>query len=163
PGQRPGHEEPARPHRRSAYRAMAAPVPPRQGAIPPTGDPLRRARPPPRHRPRRGIGLSRRDRWKAWTGRPPPGYTHAPAGARGPVHEAFAPLAADPEPTKSIAKRPPAPIEELPPDDKPNGAVIWISGYWAFDDERNDFLWVSGTWRAPPPGKQWVAGYWRED
>ncbi|MCX6864683.1 MAG: hypothetical protein NTV46_00435, partial [Verrucomicrobia bacterium] len=25
---------------------------------------------------------------------------------------------------------------------------------------RNDFLWVSGTWRALPPGREWMAGYW---
>ena len=28
------------------------------------------------------------------------------------------------------------------------------------DDERTDFLWVSGTWRALPPGREWMAGYW---
>lgn len=33
----------------------------------------------------------------------------------------------------------------LPPDQKPEGDdVAWIPGYWAWDDERNDFLWVSG-------------------
>ena len=36
----------------------------------------------------------------------------------------------------------------------------WIPGYWAWDDERADFLWVSGIWRALPPGRQWVPGYW---
>src|SRR5262249_9933128 len=46
---------------------------------------------------------------------------------------------------------------------KPDGEVLWISGYWAWDEERSDFLWVSGVWRTPPPGKQWVPGYWRED
>jgi hypothetical protein len=40
--------------------------------------------------------------------------------------------------------------------------VIWIGGYWHWDDERNDYLWVSGTWRTPPPHKQWIAGYWRD-
>lgn len=49
----------------------------------------------------------------------------------------------------------------LPPDQKPEGDdVAWIPGYWAWDDERNDFLWVSGVWRALPPGRQWVPGYW---
>jgi hypothetical protein len=82
--------------------------------------------------------------------------------ARGPVHEAFAPLVADPKPTKPIPKQPPVPLEEMPPAEKPEGNVVWISGYWAWDEDRNNFLWVSGTWRSPPPGKQWVAGYWRE-
>ena len=38
--------------------------------------------------------------------------------------------------------------------------MAWIPGYWAWDDERTDFLWVSGIWRALPPGRQWVPGYW---
>ena len=83
--------------------------------------------------------------------------------ARGPVHEAFACLAADPVPTRLVSKRPPAPIDEMPPAEKPAGDVIWISGYWAWDDDRSDYLWVSGLWRSVPPGKQWVAGYWREE
>jgi hypothetical protein len=83
--------------------------------------------------------------------------------ARGPVHEAFASLAGEPIPTQPVTQRPPRPIEEMPPADKPEGNVLWISGYWAWDDERKDYLWVSGIWRTPPPGKQWIAGYWREE
>jgi hypothetical protein len=82
---------------------------------------------------------------------------------RGPVHEAFATPATEPVPTKPISKEPPKQLEEMPPDQKPEGNVVWIGGYWAWDDDRNDFLWVSGIWRALPPGKHWVAGYWRED
>jgi hypothetical protein len=81
---------------------------------------------------------------------------------RGPVHEAFAETVTyDPEPGVVVSKSPPAAIEELPPDQRPEGAnVSWIPGYWGWDDERNDFLWVSGVWRALPPGRQWVPGYW---
>jgi hypothetical protein len=81
---------------------------------------------------------------------------------RGPVHEAFAETVTfDPEPGIVIPKAPPAAIEELPPEQRPEGAnVEWIPGYWAWDDERSDFLWASGIWRALPPGRQWVAGYW---
>jgi hypothetical protein len=82
---------------------------------------------------------------------------------RGPVHEAFASPATEPEPTKPVPRKPPRPVEELPPDQKPEGGAIWISGYWAWDVERNDFLWVSGIWRVPPLGKRWVAGYWRAE
>src|SRR5262249_50735225 len=82
--------------------------------------------------------------------------------ARGPVHEAFASLTGDPQPTPVVPKRPPKNLEELPPEEKPEGDMIWVSGYWHYDDERKDFLWVSGIWRAPPQGKRWVAGYWRE-
>jgi hypothetical protein len=81
---------------------------------------------------------------------------------RGPVHEAFAEAVSfDPQPGLIIPQRPPDPIEESPPEHRPAGEhVTWIPGYWAWDDERNDFLWVSGTWRALPPGRQWVTGYW---
>ena len=81
---------------------------------------------------------------------------------RGPVHEAFAGIVTfNPEPGVVIAKAPPAIIEELPPEERPEGEnVTWIPGYWGWDDERTDFLWVSGTWRALPPGRQWRAGYW---
>jgi hypothetical protein len=81
---------------------------------------------------------------------------------RGPVHEAFAETVTfDPEPGIVVPKAPPAAIEELPPDQRPEGAnVAWIPGYWGWDDERSDFLWVSGVWRALPPARQWVPGYW---
>jgi hypothetical protein len=94
---------------------------------------------------------------------PPPVPQGVEVLTRGPVHEAFASLAADPAPTKPVPKKPPKALDEMPPAEKPEGNVVWISGYWAFDDERDDFLWVSGVWRSPPPGKQWIAGYWREE
>ena len=81
---------------------------------------------------------------------------------RGPVHEAFAETVTfDPEPGIVVPKTPPAAIEEVPPEQRPKGDnVAWIPGYWGWDDERNDFLWVSGVWRNLPPGRQWVPGYW---
>jgi hypothetical protein len=81
---------------------------------------------------------------------------------RGPVHEAFAGIVTfNPQPGLVVTKAPPDLIEEVPPEERPEGDnVSWIPGYWAWDDERNDFLWVSGTWRALPPGRQWIAGYW---
>src|SRR5262249_53953855 len=82
--------------------------------------------------------------------------------ARGPVHEAFATPTGEPKPTGAVNKKPPAPIDEMAPDEKPEGDVSWIAGYWAWDDDRADYLWVSGCWRAKPQGKDWVPGYWRE-
>jgi hypothetical protein len=81
---------------------------------------------------------------------------------RGPVHEAFAETVTfDPEPGIVVTKAPPEAIEELPPEQRPAGPnVEWIPGYWAWDDERNDFLWVSGVWRDVPPDREWVPGYW---
>jgi hypothetical protein len=81
--------------------------------------------------------------------------------ASGPIHEAFAEaVALDPEPGIVAPKAPPALIEEIPPEQKPEGDVQWIPGYWDWDDERNEYIWVSGIWRVPPPGRQWVPGYW---
>lgn len=83
---------------------------------------------------------------------------------RGPIHEAFAnPVSHKPEASPVIPKKPPEPVNELPPDQKPEGIqVLWIPGYWAFDDERGDYLWVSGIWRAPPPDRHWIPGYWED-
>ena len=81
--------------------------------------------------------------------------------ARGPVHEAFAePNDLRPQPSPLVTKQPPDPINEVPPDQRPEGDnVQWIPGYWAWDE--NDFLWVSGCWRTAPPGRQWVPGNWQ--
>ena len=37
-----------------------------------------------------------------------------------------------------------------------------MSGYWAWDDDKKDFLWVSGFWRKAPPGRTWMPGSWRK-
>jgi hypothetical protein len=91
-----------------------------------------------------------------------------PEGAQvltqGPLHEAFAaPVLYDPKGGPVVPKAPPKPITEVPPDQKPAGTnVQWIPGYWSWDDARKDFIWVSGVWRAVPPGRHWVPGYWNE-
>jgi YXWGXW repeat-containing protein len=83
---------------------------------------------------------------------------------QGPVHEAFAePAIRSPRPTPVVPRQPPDPIEELPPDQKPEGNnVQWIPGYWASDVGRDDFIWVSGIWRDVPPNQQWTPGFWSQ-
>jgi hypothetical protein len=83
---------------------------------------------------------------------------------RGPVHEAFAEqYNPDPQPGLVVPRQPPDPVEELPPEVKPEGDnVIWLDGYWAWDDEREDFVWLSGIWRQVPPGTRWLPGHWVE-
>ncbi len=91
-----------------------------------------------------------------------------PAGievlTRGPVHEAFAETVAyNPQPGLVVGKKPPEPIEEIPPEQRLAGEnVEWISGYWAWDEDRDDFLWVSGIWRNVPPGRVWTPGFWSQ-
>ena len=82
--------------------------------------------------------------------------------ARGPLHEAFAAaMTFSPQARLTVKTAPPEAIEEMPPDQKPEGDnVAWIPGYWGWDDEREDFIWISGVWRAIPPGREWIAGYW---
>jgi hypothetical protein len=83
---------------------------------------------------------------------------------RGPVHEAFAEAVSfEPEPGILISVQPPEAIDELPPEQELEGDnVTWIPGYWAWDEENNDFLWISGIWRNIPPDREWVPGYWNE-
>ena len=94
---------------------------------------------------------------------PPPVPDGVEVQARGAVHEAFA------EPTNAIGaagvvvdKEPPAAIEEVPPEEKPAGDnVVWIPGYWTWDEETKDYLWTSGFSRAMPPGRGWTPGHWQ--
>lgn len=83
---------------------------------------------------------------------------------RGPIHEAYAsPVTNAAGPGMVVPKRPPEPVEEQPPEVKPEGDhATWIPGYWSWDDDRKDFLWVSGVWRVAPNGVRWNPGYWQE-
>ena len=85
---------------------------------------------------------------------------------RGPVNEAFAqPVNIDEEEENGFTapQAPPPDIEETPPPDRPEGdQFAWVPGYWAWDSDISEYIWVSGCWRAVPPGKYWVPGYWAE-
>lgn len=88
---------------------------------------------------------------------------------RGPIHEAFAEPIVDPhlaaEADQAVApQQPPDPINELPPEVRPEGAnVQWIPGYWMWSEVQADFVWVSGVWRDAPPGRRWVPGHWTQE
>ena len=105
--------------------------------------------------------------WATLAQETPPAPTEREEGVevltRGPIHEAFAEPLTEPEPTIVVEKAPPEEIEEVPPEYAPEEeGVEWIPGYWAWDDEREDFIWISGVYRVPPPDMRWVAGYWAE-
>lgn len=80
----------------------------------------------------------------------------------GPVHEAFAETVIyDPEPDMVVMAPPPEALDEQAPDQMPDDPdMTWIPGYWAWDDDRDDYLWVSGIWRSVPPSRRYVPGYW---
>lgn len=84
---------------------------------------------------------------------------------RGPVHEAFAgTVSFNPEMGIIVDQAPPAVIEEVPPEQRLEGDnVSWIPGYWGWDEDQNDFLWISGIWRNLPPDREWIPGYWAEN
>jgi hypothetical protein len=79
---------------------------------------------------------------------------------RGPVHEGYAqPQDLQPIPGPVAPKEPPPPLTETPPTERPSGDdVHWIPGYWQWDDERKDYIWITGSWRTPPPGRKWAPG-----
>jgi len=81
---------------------------------------------------------------------------------RGPVHEAFAePVAIQAEAGLIAPTQPPPAIQERPPAERPQGDnYVWVPGYWSWDADRNDYIWVSACWRVAPPGMSWVPGYW---
>ena len=80
---------------------------------------------------------------------------------KGPVHEAFIAPITGSVVLQAIAAEPPARItEHVPPKCDPE--AIWIPGYWSWEEQINDFIWVSGAWRVPPPGHMWVSGYWKK-
>lgn len=81
---------------------------------------------------------------------------------RGPVHEAFSePVILQNQEGLIVPNEPPSDIDEVLPADRPRGdQYVWVPGYWSWDGDRNNFIWVSGCWRAAPPNMSWVPGYW---
>jgi hypothetical protein len=82
----------------------------------------------------------------------------------GPVHEAYAePGNPRPAPLPLVPREPPPAVEESPPEERPAGDnVLWVPGYWGWEEGAKDFLWVSGCWRARPPGRRWFPGAWQK-
>lgn len=83
--------------------------------------------------------------------------------ARGPVHEAFArPTNLRPEESPLVRQEPPRPVDEVPPEERPEGDdVQWMPGYWDWDDEEEGYVWICGFWRETPPGQRWTPGFWQ--
>jgi len=82
--------------------------------------------------------------------------------SEGPLHEAFLSPAKDRDPAY-VDKAPPNPVNERPGVDPPSDKAVWIPGYWEWNGVQKDYVWTTGTWRNPPPGRFWVNGYWKRD
>ncbi len=83
---------------------------------------------------------------------------------KGAIHEAFAqPVVFNSAPGPVVAQKPPEPVDEMPPEQKPAGDhVAWIPGYWTWEGDQNKYIWTSGIWRTIPAGVEWVPGYWQQ-
>jgi hypothetical protein len=78
-----------------------------------------------------------------------------------PVHEAFFPKNGDEIVLVATSHNPPGHHEEARPL-SPSSKAIWIPGYWKWAPEEEEFAWISGVWRIPPPGMGWIEGKWSE-
>ncbi len=99
------------------------------------------------------------------SGQPPiPSQEQPEVLTRGPVHEAFSePVIMQIQAGLVVPNQPQADIEEIPPAERPYGdQYVWVPGYWSWDGDRNNYIWVSGCWRAAPPHMSWVPGYWSQ-
>jgi hypothetical protein len=82
---------------------------------------------------------------------------------KGPIHEGFVQPGAQVRGKGITApKAPPLPVDENPPlATLESAGMQWISGYWAWDGQRKDFIWVCGCYRIPPPDRSWEPGRWK--
>jgi hypothetical protein len=78
------------------------------------------------------------------------------------IHEALAPAPAGGAPVH-VDKAPPARIVDRPGMQSPGAGARWIDGYWEWDRDLKDFVWVTGVWKVLPPGQFWVNGVWKRD
>ncbi|MBX6313131.1 MAG: YXWGXW repeat-containing protein [Isosphaeraceae bacterium] len=103
--------------------------------------------------------------WVALAGENPaassPSSSTTASERSGPQHEALLDTPRE-RGSERIAKAPPAPIVEQPGAERP-GAAQWIEGYWDWDAARQEYVWVTGIWRLPPPGRHWIKGAWTRD
>ena len=54
---------------------------------------------------------------------------------------------------------PPLPVYVVPAPPQDN--VVWMPGFWDWDEDYGDYYWVPGTWVQPPAvNVVWTPGYW---
>ncbi len=60
---------------------------------------------------------------------------------------------------KPIMRAPPTEKLEKP-DFKPGPDYFWKKGHWAYDEPRDDYVWIHGSWDKERPNRTWIPGYW---
>jgi hypothetical protein len=60
-------------------------------------------------------------------------------------------------------KEPPAAIVERPAGARPARNAQWVPGYWDWDPDQHEYVWVGGSWQVPPAGSFWVNTRWVRD
>ena len=55
----------------------------------------------------------------------------------------------------------PPPVREEVMAPRPAYAAEWVRGYWRWDPQVRQHVWVPGRWMAARPGYRWVDGGWR--
>jgi len=62
----------------------------------------------------------------------------------------------------AIGVEPPPPREiHVEIETRPAETAVWIPGYWRWNPVANDYEWLDGVWREPPPAMEWHPGEWR--
>lgn len=79
-----------------------------------------------------------------------------------PIHEAFVSKYSEARNPAIRGKQPPAPIIEKQPA-QPYSDMVWIPGYWTWDDAKSDYSWICGVWRRSPPNHTWISGSWEKN
>jgi hypothetical protein len=75
------------------------------------------------------------------------------------VHEAFFQETHSALIYQAVSEQPPQNIiEKVPSQNDP--LTAWIPGYWEWDPDMRNYLWIGGVWRRPPPGHSWVPSFW---
>jgi hypothetical protein len=62
-------------------------------------------------------------------------------------------------PPKPIVRAPPQEKVQQP-DFKPGPDYFWKKGHWAYDEGRDDYVWITGSWAKERPNRTWIPGYW---
>ncbi len=77
------------------------------------------------------------------------------------IHEAFVTPIQGSVILNAIDLKPPERFTERIPE-QPGPIAEWIHGYWAWNEKKEDFEWICGVWRKPPPGHIWNSGFWKK-